>query len=396
MAIHVRNNFCIAPFTQLTFSPTGVYSPCPEIGGRAWKESSASPIAMWTSDEYNALRESFGNNEKNPICNRCWGQEEHKNQSLRKRLLIQGGTFKKGELLEFVNEGHKQGPTQMNLMTSNKCNLRCRICRASSSVTFNAEGRVYEERLKRKTIYTSSTPKPELFSTEQIDEIYRLSNNLQRIEFYGGEPLLDDPTLILLERLVKSDRSKNIVLFYNTNGTVKPTKQQFELWSQFKGVEFNFSIDDIGDRFTYNRYPGRWQDVLETLRVVKTHPWTVPTKFLSICTVGALNVFYLPEILEELERLELPSFLNNVFAPSYYCIEHLPTPIKEKIVQRLLTYKDRSKVQFVINMLQAPEDLANWNSFKYWTREKDAYRNESFAKVCPEYYEIIKEYDKDF
>ena len=396
MAIHVRNNFCIAPFTQLTFSPTGVYSPCPEIGGRAWTDPSASPIAMWTSDEYNALRESFGNNEKNPICNRCWGQEEHKNQSLRKRLLTQGGTFKKGQLLEFVNEGYKEGPIQMNLMTSNKCNLRCRICRASSSVTFNAEGRVYEERLKRKTIYTSSAPKPEVFSTDQINEIYRLSNNLQRIEFYGGEPLLDEPTLRLLERLVESGKSKNIVLFYNTNGTVKPTAQQFELWNKFKGIEFNFSIDDIGDRFTYNRHPGKWDEVLDTVRVVKTYPWQVPTKFLSICTVGALNVYYLPEILEELERLELPSFLNNVFAPSYYCIEHLPAPVKEKIVQKLLTYKDRSKVQFVINMLQSTEDLTNWNSFKYWTREKDAYRKESFAKVCPEYYEIITEYDKDF
>jgi MoaA/NifB/PqqE/SkfB family radical SAM enzyme len=396
MAIHVRNNFCIAPFTQLTFSPTGVYSPCPEIGGRAWTDQSASPLLMWTSNEYNALRDSFGNNEKNPICNRCWNQEEHKNQSLRKRLLTQGGLFKKGELLDFVNEGYKAGPLQMNLMTSNKCNLRCRICRASSSVTFNAEGRVYEKKLKKKSIYTSSSPKPDSFSSEQIDEIYRLSSNLQRIEFYGGEPLLDEPTLGLLEQLIASGKSKDIVLFYNTNGTILPSARQFELWNQFKGVEFNFSIDDIGDRFTYNRYPGKWPALLETINAIKTYPWQVPTKFLSICTIGALNVYYLPDILDELERLDLPSFLNNVFAPSYYCIEHLPMPVKEKIVQKLLTYKDVSKVQFIINMLQSPEDLASWNSFKYWTKEKDTYRKESFAKVCPEYYEIIKEYDKDF
>jgi hypothetical protein len=81
MVTHVRNNFCIAPFTQLTFGPNGIYSPCPEIGGRAWKEPSASPVLMWTSDDYNVLRESFSNNEKNPVCNRCWGQEEQKNVS---------------------------------------------------------------------------------------------------------------------------------------------------------------------------------------------------------------------------------------------------------------------------------------------------------------------------
>jgi MoaA/NifB/PqqE/SkfB family radical SAM enzyme len=396
MAIHVRNNFCIAPFTQLTFGPTGVYSPCPEIGGRAWTEPSASPIAMWTSDDYNALRESFGDNEKNPICNRCWGQEEHKNQSLRKRLLTQGGIFKKGEILEFVNEGYKQGPIQLNLMTSNKCNLRCRVCRASSSVTFNAEGRAYEQKLKRRTIYTSDVVKPISYSPKQIDEIFRLSGNLQRIEFYGGEPLLDEPTLDLLDRLVTTGRSKDIVLFYNTNGTVMPTDRHYNLWNKFKSIEFNFSIDDIGDRFTYNRHPGKWTDLLATIDAIKTYPWQVPTKLLSICTVGSLNVYYLPEILTELDRMGLPSFLNNVFSPSYYCIEHLPTPIKQKIISKLQTYNDVNKIQFVINMLSSKEDPKIWNEFKYWTKEKDSYRKESFAETCPEYYEIITKYDKDF
>lgn len=397
MAIHVRNNFCIAPFTQLTFEPTGAYSPCPEIGGRAWKEPSASPVTMWTSDEFNSLRESFGNNEKNAICNRCWDQEEHKNQSLRKRLLTQGGLFKKGGVVDFVNEGYKLGPMQMNLMTSNKCNLRCRICRATSSVTYNVEGREYEKKLKKKTIYTSRNIKPQSYSEEQINDIFRLSNNLQRLEFYGGEPLLDEPTLGLLEKLIAAGRSKDIVLFYNTNGTVMPSARQFELWNQFKGVEFNFSIDDIGDRFTYNRHPGKWSDLLATISAVKSYPWSVPTKFLSICTVGSLNVYYLPEILEELEKLELPSFLNNVFGPDYYCIEHLPAPVKQKIVEKLLTYKDTSKVQFVINMLQSETTRHEvWEAFKYWTKEKDAYRKESFANVCPDYHKIITEYDKDF
>lgn len=397
MVTHVRNNFCIAPFTQLTFGPTGAYSPCPEIGGRAWRDTTGSPIAMWSSDEYNALRESFGNNEKNPICNRCWDQEAYKNASLRKRLLTQGGIIKNGGVIDFINNGYKLGPVQMNLITGNTCNLRCRICRASSSSTFNVEGSIYEKKLKKKTIYTSPSPKPVSYSEEQIEEIFRLSNNLQRLEFYGGEPLLDKSTIGLLERLVDSGRSRDIVLFYNTNGTVAPNTKHFELWNQFKAVEFNFSIDDIGPRFTYNRYPGQWEKVLENINIIRNYNWAVPTKFLSICTVGSLNVYYLPETLTELERLGLPSFLNNVFAPDYYCIENLPLPIKEKIVEKLQTYKDPSKVQFVINMLKtAPKNLEAWEQFKYWTKEKDAYREENFAEVCSEYYKVINEYDKDF
>jgi MoaA/NifB/PqqE/SkfB family radical SAM enzyme len=234
------------------------------------------------------------------------------------------------------------------------------------------------------------------YSKKQINEIFQLSGNLRRLEFYGGEPLLDKPTIELLKLLVESGKSKDIVLFYNTNGAVTPTTEQFTLWNQFKGIEFNFSIDDIGDRFTYNRYPGKWETVLANISLIRSYPWTADTKFLSICTVSNINVYYLPEILTELEKLELPSFLNNVFGPEYYDIAHLPMSIKEQIIDKLLTYKDVSKIQFVVNMLQSPENLTHWEEFKYWTKEKDAYRKENFAEVCSEYYKVIKEYDQQF
>lgn len=393
MAIHVRNNFCIAPFTQLTFGPTGVYSPCPEIGGRAWKDPSASPIAMWTSDEFNALRTSFSNNEKNPICNRCWNQEEHKNQSLRKRLLVKPG---KGDMREFLDGGYLQGPKQFNIIVGDKCNLRCRICRASSSVTYNIEGMHYEKVTGKKSIYTSGHKKPVEFGDTQIDELFRLSGNVERIEFYGGEPLLDEPMLNLLDKLVEVERSKNITLFYNTNGTVMPTPRQFELWNKFKSIEFNFSIDDIGHRFTYNRYPGKWQDVLDTVTALKQYSWQVPVQLLSICTVGNLNIYYLPEILDEVDRLGLKCFINHVHGPEYYDVKHLPCQIKTAIIDKLKTYTDQSRLQFILNMLGSAENLMHWNEFKFWTKQKDAYRKENFADMCPEYYKVIHQYDKDF
>jgi len=391
MAIHVRNNFCIAPFTQLTFGPDGIYSPCPEIGGRAWKDVSASPVAMWSSAEYNALRESFSNNEKNPICNRCWDQESHKNQSLRKRLLVKPG---KGNMRSFLDGAYLLGPKQFNIITGNKCNLRCRICRASSSVTYNAEGAHYEKAIGTRTIYTSDLKKPVEFSQDQINEMVRLSSNLERIEFYGGEPLLDVPTLSLLESLIQSGRSKDISLFYNTNGTVMPSDRHFELWNQFKNIEFNFSIDDIGERFTYNRYPGKWDELLATVDALKNYPWAVPVELLSICTVGALNVYYLPEILDEVDRLQLKCFINHVNGPEYYDIRHLPQSVKIAIINKLSNYHNQSRIQFVLNMLASSENLRIWEQFKFWTKQKDTYRKESLAAVCPEYYKVLKEYDK--
>jgi hypothetical protein len=115
---------------------------------------------------------------------------------------------------------------------------------------------LYEQQFGIKTWYTSNVKKPVDLSDEQIDEIVKISFNLTRIEFYGGEPLLDQPTLALLQKLIDSGRSKSIVLFYNTNGTVSPSEEHYRLWNQFKSIEFNFSVDDVDQRYTYNRYPG--------------------------------------------------------------------------------------------------------------------------------------------
>ena len=393
------NNFCLAPFTQLTFGPDGGYSPCAEIGGKHWREPSASPITMWSSEKFQSLRDNFLSNQRSTDCNRCWEQEKFGNQSLRRRLFVNKARgskkFKPNELSTFLENDYKKGPVQFNIKVGNKCNLRCRICNATASVTYNKEGRYYESKNKLpKTIYTSKSSKPIELTPIQIDEMFQLSSNLQRIEFYGGEPLLDAPTLTLLQKLVDSGQSKNITLFYNTNGIATPSARHFELWDKFNSIEFNISIDDVGDRFTYHRHPGKWSELLSNLDALRSHSWQVPVDFFAICSVSILNIFYITDIIDEIEKLGLPVFLNTVHG--HYDLTPLPTAIKQQITKKLKTYHNVAKIKFLINMMDAPEDIDHWEKFKFWTREKDLYRNEKFSDVYPEFYKILNSYDASY
>jgi MoaA/NifB/PqqE/SkfB family radical SAM enzyme len=166
---------------------------------------------MWNSNEFNDLRTSFLKNEKNKVCDRCWRQEDHGNQSLRKRLLINNPNkqFKKGELIPFLENGYINGPSQINIMVGNTCNLRCRICSTGSSSTYGIEGEYYKKKYNLDN-YIGKRKKPIKLSNDSIDQIFNLGKNLKRIEFYGGEPLLDIPTLSLLEKLIASGQNKNI------------------------------------------------------------------------------------------------------------------------------------------------------------------------------------------
>lgn len=393
MAIHVGRNFCIAPFTQITLNPNGSYSPCAEIGCRPWASPDLNLSNIWNDGNFAALRDSFSKNEQNSVCNRCWDQEKVGNQSLRKRLFTT--PYLKENIIEFLDRDYKKGPRQINLMVGNLCNLRCRICQAGVSVTYNKEGEFYEKKHNLiNTRYTTETKKPTEFSQEQIDQIVKFSSNLIRLEFYGGEPLLDTATFYLLEKLVANGRSKKITLFYNTNGVVKPSQQHFDLWNQFKALEFNLSYDDIGERFNYARHPAKWENALANLEHLRNNNLDVPVQFTAICTVSILNVYYLREIIKEFNHLSLPFFLNTVHDPDYYDIRYLPSDVKKHILNHL--GDDISEIKFVLNMLRLDTEKNHWEEFKFWTKEKDAYRNENFAVTYPEFYSLLRRYDDTF
>jgi MoaA/NifB/PqqE/SkfB family radical SAM enzyme len=394
MATHVGRNFCIAPFTQITYGPFNSASPCPYLGGSTWTDSDKKGIkAIWISSGFEDLRTSFKNNEKNTKCQRCWDEEAAGKQSARKMLLVDSTKKIKGKLLDLVDGDYIHSPRQINLQVSNLCNLRCRTCTSAFSTLYAIEGKYYETKNNLGTTVYSDSPDTITFSEEQINEIFDISVNLQRIEFYGGEPMIDKPTLLLLEKLVESGRSKNITLFYNTNGTTLPNKKHLELWKHFAALEFNVSIDGIGEQFTYMRHPGKWGDLLNTVNYLRTTDFGVPTMVFTICTVSMLNVYYLPELLEEFKRLDLKYFLNIVTIPSWYYIKNLPTPVKAAVKERLMTINTNSQIASIINMLDLEQNIQDWESFKFWTREKDEYRKEQFSKVFPEFYELIKQHD---
>jgi MoaA/NifB/PqqE/SkfB family radical SAM enzyme len=390
----IGRNFCLAPFTQITYSPLGSASPCPYLGGQAWKFDDKPLGEIWASPELEELRTAFHNNEKNPTCTRCWREEDQGKQSARKLTLV---NYKyRDNLLGVVNTDYKAGPQQINLRVGNLCNLRCRTCFSISSVTYAIEGRHYE--LKNNLDTTTYTRYSNVFefSDKQIDEIFEISGNLKRLEFYGGEPLLDRPTLKLLQKLIDSGRSKDITLFYNTNCITKPTAKHIELWKHFKNLEFNLSIDGIREQFTYIRHPGNWETAVENIEYIRNVVPTlcnIPVMAFAICTVSTFNVFYLPEIINEFANLKLDWFLNIVTQPDYYDMRHIPEPVKQEVVKKLLTIKDQTEITPIINILNSVGNPEIWGEFKFWTHEKDEYRGEAFKNTFPEFYKIITTYD---
>jgi sulfatase maturation enzyme AslB (radical SAM superfamily) len=171
----------------------------------------------------------------------------------------------------YVDNNHNNTKVELirlDYWTGDACNLRCAICGPSYSSSWKQELNLPVQR--------------------SISNCFWQTLDLSRLEFVhfnGGEPLMSKEHVDFLDAI--PDKSQ-VHINYNTNGTVLPSRKLLELWAQFKIVQLDFSIDDIGERFEYQRFPAKWHKVAENLQwFIDNSP--VNCMFAVNTAVGILN-----------------------------------------------------------------------------------------------------------
>ena len=99
------------------------------------------------------------------------------------------------------------------------------------------------------------------------NDIYRALPKAIHMDIPGGEPFLSevDKQLELLNRYVDSGQSIHMTLHYTTNTQVYPDSKWWSLWENFKEIDIQLSIDGVGNRYEYIRYPAKNTVLLENV-----------------------------------------------------------------------------------------------------------------------------------
>jgi hypothetical protein len=102
-----------------------------------------------------------------------------------------------------------------------------------------------------------------------------------------------------------------------------------ELWKSFKQVTVNASVDDVGDRNFYIRWPSEWGNTTATMRLLETIPnvdWHVTQ------TVSILNIDNLDKFAEWLQQTHGKTPHHNyVLYPDYLSVAALPDAYKDHL-----------------------------------------------------------------
>lgn len=330
------NNFCLLPFVSLEADPMGKCKVCclstvtiPDIDLKTNTLTEA-----FNSDYMRNLRRQFLNGEHPDECERCWTEEasgrtsKRMHTTIRLQKILEGKSFIKdtdGELIF------------LDLKLGNICNLKCRICGSFSSSKWAQEEIDIHKNNKtaRENLENGRWPREaENFWKDLTD----LLSNTKYFEFTGGEPFLIDEHFDLLAIAVEMGYAKDIELHYNTNTTTFP-KRGLELWPHFKLVEIALSIDDMGERFEYQRFGTKWETTLENLERFRQLRQNNKNIKLQLClTVNALNVYYIDEICQWIPKQKFNYVYFNVLHDAwYFSIKHLTEKAKDVVYEK---YKD--------------------------------------------------------
>ena len=191
-------------------------------------------------------------------------------------------------------------------------------------------------------------------------------------------------------------------LYYNTNGTIYDEKV-VETWKKMGIIELNISVDDIGDRFEYQRYPAKWDEVVAN---IKKYQDTCGdnVKIHLYCTVSLYNIFYIDELIKfNAEYLKTDLRFNLLHWPTKMSIKNLPQGIKEIVKNKIALIGKQDKkfteksyvnnlfgidqvVNYMMNTDGSSEEL---EEFIKTTNIHDEYRQQSFEDTFNEYWTLL-------
>jgi MoaA/NifB/PqqE/SkfB family radical SAM enzyme len=290
---------------------------------------STDPIDFVNDTHLTSIREENKRNQRSVSCQSCWDLEDHGGESKRTVIL----DWYKDNNLE-LDYSYKLYNVDYNTLPI--CNARCVICSPRYSSAWAA------------SLGDNSLSE---IVTHDYNHLNMLDfNNVKKIYFNGGEPLMTNEHVTVLEKI---NNRQVVDVSYNTNGSFYPRDTVIELWNSVKSVTLFFSIDGIGSRFEQTRKLLKWNEVsvniekMNALDNVDVH---------CTYTIGKHNVYDLEDTVNWFANLSgfdtFEKFHVHYVSPDHpLYFDTASADEKHKFKQELLKFKNFHWYNSIINSI---------------------------------------------
>ena len=329
------------------------------------------------SIELNNIKKEFLESKKPKSCEVCWKSESIGVKSIRQE---------KSEVLLKETKFNLKTYFHFSIRISNKCNYKCRMCSPKFSSAWQLD-------TKASLLRDGKILNIDLFDFNSYKENIQYITNIAKkqvinINILGGEPLISNEFLYLLEKSKELDVRKNIILNINTNLSVNKYnnidyKKEF---STFKAVVLHASIDGINKIGEYIRKGFKQNIFNNNLKYFRDY-----VKHLNI-TLQVYNIYDMPNIYNYAKDNKINIIINYLNEPSYLSISILDKKERENILNYYKNHNFYNKdiEASLINETINTNDIKN---FIEYTDRLDSLWKIDIKKNIPElnsWYERIK------
>ena len=413
--------FCMHPFTGVATREDGAILACCRSDPIGWIQKNTLE-EIWNDSPIKAVRQKLLNSEWPAECISCQRLEESGVESLRQRHIA--GVIPESRITLYPNtlDNLQQDfsmpfefPT-MEIKLNNLCNLKCRMCSPRDSTSWNDWEDIepfynkveeYRVNIVKDIADLNLVNKPYLDKFDDNPNWWasfeKLLPYFRRVEFAGGEPLMDPQHYRILDML--APYGDQIEIKYATNLTMlgKNNRTVWQYWPKFKSVAVNVSIDGIGSSYEYIRSNASWAELINNIRQIQTIPNI--SRIVGAVAVQVSNALVLDKMIEYfLDDIGIVFYTNMVQHPNILSIQVLPTDLKKEVEQRLLSVKVRlsefklvkahpillslteQQIDGIINYMWSQDLNHLWNNCLAFNRRLDKSRlTNTFTENTPEF-----------
>jgi len=337
----------------------------------------------WNSEDIRQARLRMINGESVPACVKCVEQEDRGYQSMRD---------KRDMALNFVRT-EKDGsvvhaPSSIELHLGNLCNLKCKMCGQQYSnqigkelLEIGKDDPDFLEWISKESgnvnIWTNNlSVEYRWFQNKKIkNKLFNyIANHITDMVVIGGEPTVIPEFWELFEYLEQRDRLNNMSITLTTNLTNVNPKMTNWL-PRLKSWKVWASVDGLGERTEYIRYPSNFKKVCDNLDFYKGLLAHNNGKIVLSPAIQLLNIDQLDDILRwwldfsggDLSDKFGVSWLAQVWYPTICNYDILPIEHKKRVADKL---------ELSIPEFEAYKEINTWYKNQIDNLRRDTYTEE--------------------
>lgn len=394
------NTFCVLPWIHFATRPNGDMRLCCSANasgankdhtiGLVKQENGTpanfgrdTPMSAWNNEYMRSVRTSMMESKIPKSCTKCFDEESK--GIVSKRIWETYTWMQDGlDIEELIEQTAQDGavPEQLvylDLRLGHTCNLKCIMCSPHDSSRWVSDHKKVFHLFEHKELKSQLDWDEKTFNNKWYEhptfweEMFKQIPNLKQVYFAGGEPLMIREHKWFLEEIIRQGYADKILIRYNTNGLLLDN-EIIDLWCKFKKVKVGFSIDAVGDRNWYIRYPSEWSTIEKNLHILDNTPDNI---HVSIATaIQILNIKHLADfarwkVTQNFKKINFGNVTGGIQAGGGIFNMHL-LYIPTFLSIRCLPQADKAEVR------RSFAELANWLHENY-RQDEDFWKHNPYG-----------------